>query len=144
LTRTASVEFFLIIMIGIVCYLVTITWPDSISVGRFVLSMSAIFLVQTLLRDLWLLASQRFEKGRPAQPMSAFCVESAVGIFAVVVGCGLLFIPLSTRVSLGNTGWSISIFLTMLLCFVLRDYVFQWRPWRIYKEPDHVNIVVRW
>jgi membrane protein YdbS with pleckstrin-like domain len=107
--------------------------------------MSTIFLFQTLLRDLWILAVQTSRNtGTATRTKSAFCVESVVGVSAVAVGCGLLFVPLSTRINLGNAGWSISILLTMLLCFVLRDFVFQWRPWRIYREPDHVNIMVRW
>ena len=145
MTRASSFELFSIFLVGLLCYLVNFTWPDSISIGRFVLSMALIFLIQTLLRDLWILSRQRSGTGgKSTRAISAFCVESAVGLSAVAVGCGLLFAPLPTTLNLGNPGWSISILLTMLLCFVLRDFVFQWNPWRVYKDPGHVNIVVRW
>jgi len=145
LARTAAVELCFIFLIGFLCYLVTLPWPDSISIGRFVLSMAVLFLVQTLLRDLWLLGQQKSANGaRRNQERAAFCVESAVGISAVVAGCGLLFLSTPITVSLSSPGWSIAVFSTLLLCFLLRDYVIQWRPWRVYKEPDHINIVVRW
>ncbi len=145
MSRAASFEFFLICLVGVLCFLVISSWPDSISIGRFVLSLSVLFLVQTLLRDLWLLVQQksgRQPEGKQEKPV--FCVESVVGISAVIIGCCLLFIAVPTTVYLNAMEWSIAVFLTMLLCFMLKDYVFEWRPWRVYKESGHVNIIVRW
>lgn len=72
------------------------------------------------------------------------CVESILGILAVVCGCVLLFSSINISVQLSALGWSVSIFLTMLLCFFLKDYVMEFRPFRIYNDLDHLNIVVGW
>lgn len=140
-----SAEFILICITAVVCFLVVEWWPESVSLGRFILILSLLFLFQTLLRDFWLISrldikkQSRIEGGR-----MVMCVESILGILAVVCGCVLLFSSINISVQLSALGWSVSIFLTMLLCFFLKDYVMEFRPFRIYNDLDHLNIVVGW
>ena len=142
MTVVSRVELALICILSLACFLLVAQWPTSLALGRVVLYLALLFLLQTLIRDLWLLSQRktRFDASKPAQPI--FCIETTVGLIAVVIGCVLLFLPASNQVYLSALGGSLAVFLTLLSGLLLKDYVISWNPWRIYKDPDHINIVI--
>jgi hypothetical protein len=143
LTRAAIVELSLIFLAGLVFWSFSFQGPQNVAVGQYMLWLAGLFLVQTLLRDFWLLAKLRFYgNSREYSRIPAFCVESLLGLLGVVAGSVILLSGVSYTIKLDQPGWTISIVLTMVLCFGLRDIVFQWHPWKIYKDPDHANIIV--
>ena len=116
----------------------------SPSLGQVIIALSLLFLVQTLLRDIWLY--YRMHKATNAGDMSeirGFCVETTVGVSVLILGFAVLFFSQSQALEISFTLWWILAMFTMGLCFWLRDYVFSWRPWRIYKDPDHSNLLFK-
>ena len=69
------------------------------------------------------------------------CLESVIGITPVAVA-GLLFgIGFCGSIPMSGGLWVLSIALVLLSGFGLKDYVFEWNPWRIRRDPDHINLV---
>ena len=40
--------------------------------------------------------------------------------------------------------WSILAVTVLAIGFAIKDFVFEWRPFRIRREKDHVNLVFSW
>jgi hypothetical protein len=72
------------------------------------------------------------------------CVESSVGATGIVLGASLMGLGISTPIEMTPLLWVGSVFIVTLCGFLIKDWVFQWNPWRFYKEKDHINIVFSW
>lgn len=121
-----------------------VDWPGKIAAGSLVLILSGLFLVQTLVRDLYLLYARNKPQAIPGEQSDAvFCLETTVGIAGVISGTGLIFSGFGSVMVVSDGMWTALVALTMVLCYFLRDYVIQWNPWRIRRDPDHINIVIR-
>ncbi len=113
--------------------------PGEARLGYVVLGFGLLFLVQTLLRDLWIMWQQRHVPRNSMPAARCACLESIVGFAPVIASLALLssgrggFIPLSAG------GWVATTAVVMLAGFVLKDFVLEWKPLRIRREPDHVN-----
>ena len=148
------VECLIVCLMSPFIWLVIHDWTDSILIGHYILTLSVVFLLQSLFRDLWILYTQRkannlagksadFSKPKVKKPV--FCIESVVGLSGVVMGCAIILMNTSQQyITLDKFSWVISIGLTMLFCFLLKDWVLSWRPWKIYRDENHVNIIVGW
>ncbi|MBX2868558.1 MAG: hypothetical protein KTR18_07780 [Acidiferrobacterales bacterium] len=137
-----KVEPALIVVAMIFIALTVSKWPAELSVGRFILWLSIVFLLQTLLRDLYLyfrLKSNAVEQ-KEAQ---CFCVESGVGIVVLIIGIGLLIANIGGRISVSPIAWFLALTACLWFNFWMKDFVFSWNPWRVYRDPDHLNIVPR-
>lgn len=120
-------------------------WPVQLGTGRFVLILAVLFLGQTLARDLYLYFKLKSRetgllKGKESQ---CFCVESGIGICAVIWGLILFLGSFGGSLKLDPWQWTMTIVVLMVLNYFLKDFVFSWNPWRIYRDPDHLNIVPR-
>ena len=133
-----------LLILGAMCVTAISTpqWPTEITVGRFVLWLSIIFLLHTLIRDLYLYARLRITASERKEAQ-CFCVESGIGILVMILGLALLIGNLGGDLSPGPVGWFVAITICMWLNYWIKDFVFSWRPWRIYRDPDHLNIVPR-
>lgn len=114
--------------------------PQRMELGYFVLALGLLFLVQTLLRDLWLLFRLRKmdRESMPAAP--CMCLESAIGFIPVITALILLSAGASHPIHLPPWAWPLGAAIVLLTGFGLKDYVFEWGPWRIRKDPDHINL----
>jgi hypothetical protein len=141
---TASiVELILVVCISLVFYGVGPPWPATMPAGQFMLYLGCVFFIQSLMRDFWLLLKKRRDdqvKDKIVKPV--ICIESVVGMSIVFVGACLLFSPLHWFVEPGQIGSSFAVFGVLLFGFWLKDLVLQFRPLRIYRNPDHTNIIV--
>jgi len=145
MVTAARIELVLVTVTVSVLAMVVRQWPINLPVGQFILVLSVIFLLQTLLRDIWLLLKRNlYPQRNDARKGQCFCLESVVGLSGVCIGLGLLLANLGYSIELSSTAWLVSIMTIMLACYWLRDYVFSWKPWRIYKDPDHANIILAW
>ena len=107
---------------------------------------SSLFFCQSLFRDLWYLyAKRRRTKNlNQVEAKQCMCVESMLGLFGVVLGLLLFISSFDIPITLAK-GSVIAIAAAILIVgFLIKDYVFEWNPWRIYKEKDHMNIIVSW
>jgi len=119
-------------------------WPESLSTGQTVLIFSVIFLGHTLLRDLVLLYQQKKRNNSTAPKVAqVFCMESGVGMILVAFGIILFLGNIGGVLNLTKVGWLLSLAVLMLINYGLKDLVFGWNPWRIYRDPNHLNIIPR-
>jgi hypothetical protein len=117
--------------------------PQRMEAGFFILTLGLLFLVQSLVRDLWLLSRKR-EASAPKRAVRCMCLETGVGIIPIIISAILMFGGFSRPITLPSWVWTLSVPTTMLTCFWLKDYVFEWNPWRIRRDDDHINIIFTW
>ena len=137
-----KVEPVLIVSAMLLIALTASKWPAELTVGRFILWLSIIFLLQTLIRDVYLYLRLR-NKTLEQKEAQCFCVESGVGILVLIVGLGLLIANMGGRVSVAPVAWFLAITACLWLNYWMKDFVFSWSPWRVYRDPNHLNIVPR-
>jgi hypothetical protein len=117
-----------------------IVLPATLSRGAFILSLSCIFLFQTLIRDIWILS--KTSKSDQSVRKLVFCLETTFGILGVIFGLIVYLNTANGVLQVSSGEWAFAVFLTMGLCYLIKDLVISWRPFRIYRDPDHINIVV--
>jgi len=134
----------LIALVLVIAGLMNYSWPSELEAGQLAIVVSLIFLVQTLVRDLVLYAaSRRDRKSQQRREAQCFCVESGVGVLMVLFGLVLFLGGLGGTVSLQTTGWLIMLGVLLGVNYLMKDLVFGWNPWRVYRDPDHLNIIPR-
>jgi hypothetical protein len=140
--RTYELSLIVLVLLG--TYLLD-PWPVQLGAGQFVLIVAVYFLGQTLIRDLYLYYKLKSRVAGPpnGKASQCFCVESGIGIGAVIVGLILFTGSLGGSLKLAPWHWTLTIGGLMTLNYLLKDFVFSWKPWRIYRDPDHLNIVPR-
>lgn len=129
--------------------------PAKLQVGSLVLWASVVALAQSLIRDVIILARARVDarasegasSSEPSSPpRGVMCLESSLGLTGVLIGGGLLIANLVSPLGLATRpsplAWTLGTGALLLGGVWVKDFVFTWRPWRFYKDPDHVNLVV--
>lgn len=141
-----KIELGLIPLTGFLAYAAAPLLPEAPSLGHLMLILSALLLLQSLLRDLAILARRRSAEiaAGPMRTMRCMCVESTVGMTGIVVGAGLFGFGFGGDLAMSPAAWAVAALLTLVLGFAIKDFVLRTTPWRIVRDPDHVNIVVSW
>ena len=117
----------------------------GIGLGELIAGSALLILVQGFFRDLWLLReARRKPAGTPAREARCMCVESALGLTGVVAGIGLVGLGLTRPVFVSAAGLAGAVGTALLAGFLLKDFVFEWSPWKIYREKDHAQVIFRW
>ena len=131
---------------GVACWLISPALPEQIAIGRLLLVVSALLLFQSLIRDLTLLArAKREAKEQPQkQAVRCMCVESALGATGIVVAVALLGAGIGAPFPMSPVGWTVLVTLCVAVGFLIKDFVFEWSPWRFRRDKDHMNIVFTW
>ena len=139
------VELTLIAMLTLAAGWFAAFLPARLSIGALALVAASMFLAQGLLRDLWLLSRRRTRENPSSGVVSrCLCVESGIGVFSVVLGIALILSRLGGNLSVGRTGWIIVVGTVLTAGFLLKDWVFEWSPWRLRREKDHANVIFAW
>jgi hypothetical protein len=113
--------------------------------GELVAGGALLILLQGFCRDLWLLhAACRRKTTAPPRAVRCMCVESALGLTGIVAGVGLVGFGLTRPVFVSTAGLAAGIGTVMVAGFLLRDFVFEWSPWKIYREKNHAQVIFRW
>jgi hypothetical protein len=117
----------------------------NLELGELIAGAALLVLLQGFCRDLWLLRQSRLNK-TTAAPRAAqcMCVESAMGLTGVVAGIGLVGFGLGHPLFVSTRALVVAVAGVMLAGFLLRDFVFEWSPWKIYREKDHAQVIFRW
>ncbi|MBI3886922.1 MAG: hypothetical protein HY302_14515 [Opitutae bacterium] len=113
--------------------------------GALVAGAALLLLLQGFCRDLWLLrAARRRPAVAPAREARCMCVESTVGLTGVLAGVGLAGAGFAPMVRLSADHLALVAAIVLLSGFLLKDYVFEWTPWKIYREQNHAQVIFRW
>jgi hypothetical protein len=142
--KEEKTELILIALMTVAMGLLFDTLPRRMESGYLVLTLGLLFLFQTLLRDLWLMWKLR---GVPRESMptrACMCLESGIGFVPVAIAAFLLSSGMSRPISFAGWAWALSAAAVMLSGFALKDYVVEWNPWRVRKDPDHINFRFVW
>lgn len=116
----------------------------TLEAGELIAGVALLILVQGFFRDLWLLRQARRQAAAPAREARCMCVESALGLTGIVAGIGLVGLGFARTVFLHASGLAAIVFGTMTAGYLLKDFVFTWSPWKIYREKDHAQVIFRW
>ena len=144
-TTAETIELALIPLFGVVVWLITERLPAQIGIGSLLLAASVLLLLQGLIRDLWLLFKRRQQSQTGIrQEALCMCVESTVGVTGVVAGLIILGSAADSPLFLDRTLWTILAVSVLVIGFLIKDFVFEWRPFRIRRDKDHVNLVFSW
>lgn len=112
--------------------------------GEMLAGGAMLILLQGFCRDLWLLRQSRRQAAASTREVSCMCVESVLGLTGVAAGIGLVGFGIARLVSLSPLAFAIGTGLTMLAGYLLKDLVFSWSPWKIYREKNHAQLILRW
>jgi hypothetical protein len=117
--------------------------PAQMEAGYILVSLALVFLIQSLIRDLLILSEKKASE--EAQRVArCICLESSIGFIPIIVAAILISAGLRTPVDLPIWFWPSAVGTTLLLCFLIRDYVIDLKTGRLRREKDHVNIVFKW
>ncbi|MEO6992193.1 MAG: hypothetical protein ABI273_01070, partial [Lacunisphaera sp.] len=106
----------------------------TIELGELIAGAALLLLLQGFFRDLWLLRQARRSPAlTPARSARCMCVESTVGLTGVIAGIALLGFGLTKRIHLTPIGLPLGIASILVVGFLLKDFVFEWSPWKIYR-----------
>ena len=145
MTTAEKVEIGVIPIVGLVLWLMTASLPSQISIGSLLLGSSVLLLLQGLIRDLWLISKQNHQT-QAGQPQTAMCmcVESTAGVTGVVAALIILGSGIDSQLPVGSWIWGAFAVAVLSVGFVIKDFVFEFRPFRIRREKDHMNIIFGW
>ncbi|MES1195245.1 MAG: hypothetical protein ABUL65_05070 [Opitutus sp.] len=120
--------------------------PDfTLKVGGLITAASLVLLLQGFCRDLWLWLAARRAAEKP-EPHSAqcMCVESALGLTGIIAAAGLTAFGFGPDIAVTPFGRTAGTGAVLVAGFLLKDYVFEWSPWKIYRAKDHATLHFRW
>ena len=145
MTKREKAELELILLAACGAFSITALLPGQLSTGNLLLMMSALLLLQSLIRDVSILMStRRAEQTSGTKAMRCMCLESTIGMTGIVVGAGILGLGIDPQIRLGHWGWALAVVLTLGTGFAIKDFILQTSPWRIVREKNHLNIVFSW
>jgi hypothetical protein len=145
MTKIEKFELALIPVLGIGTWLLAPLLPDRIGVGKLLLWSSALLLLQSLVRDLWLRArhNRNLEPG-PLKKARCMCVESALGATGIVAGTIFLGSGIDRLVTMNGWNWGLLAMLVVATGLLIKDFVVEWGPLRFRRDKNHMNIVFTW
>ncbi|MFT7529863.1 MAG: hypothetical protein ACI9FD_000866 [Gammaproteobacteria bacterium] len=112
-------------------------------VGIVMLICSVVLLSQSLLRDLWLIRTINRPALAASKPaVGCMCLESTIGAIGVIAGIFLALSSMEWRIHMASWLWCVIIFAVLATGFLIKDFVFSWKPVRVWKDKNHINIVV--
>ncbi len=148
MTSLSIGEKFELIAIPVAVGLAVILLPRSgltSELGEIIAGEALLLLLQGFFRDLWLLRqSRRSPSSNAPRSVRCMCVESTVGMTGVIAGIALVGFGLSKPIHLSATAIVSAISSILVVGFLLKDFVFEWSPWKIYREKDHSQVIFRW
>ena len=145
MTTAERIELALIPLVGVAVWLIAERLPAHIGIGSLLLAASVLLLLQGLIRDLWLLFKRRQDcQTGPRQEALCMCVESTVGVTGVVAGLVILGSAADATLSVSQLLACLLTVTVLAIGFAIKDFVLEWRPFRIRRDKDHVNIVFSW
>jgi hypothetical protein len=116
-----------------------------LELGVLIAGAALVLLLQGFVRDLWLLRQARRHAATNASHAArCLCVESAIGLTGIAAGIGLTGFGLAWTVLVTPAALAGGVGATLFAGYLLKDFVFEWSPWKIRREKDHAQVIFRW
>ncbi|RUL63106.1 hypothetical protein EKH79_11875 [Dyella dinghuensis] len=145
MTTAEKIEVILIPLAGAAIWLMREWLPADIGIGSLLLASSVLLLLQGLFRDLWLLFKRKQDtQSGTRQEVLCMCVESTVGVMGVTAGIIIFGSAINRPVQMNPWIWSLLAIAVLTVGFAIKDFIFEWRPFRIRRDKNHLNIVFSW
>jgi len=147
MTNLERIEFGLIFVIALSVYFLSLFLPTHVPIGLGVIWLAAAVFFQSLIRDLTLLSRYRSKKQKPsieAVEKQCFCFESLLGVGVLLIGFLLFFSGNTIVIVMNQLLWTIVVSMVLVIGFLIKDLVITWRPFGIRRDPNHMNIIVKW
>jgi hypothetical protein len=142
MTTAEKIEVTLIPLAGVAILLMGEWLPTAIGIGSLLLASSVLLLFQGLLRDLWLLFKRKRDtQSGKRQEILCMCVESTIGVTGVVAGLVIFGSAINRPVLMSPWIWILLVVAVLTIGFAIKDFIFEWRPFRIRRDKNHLNIV---
>ena len=93
--------------------------PDRFTSGRLLLMLSALLLLQSLVRDLWLLRSAA--SSETPRTMVCLCAESGIGMLGILIGAALMLSGWQFNLEMTSGHWAVLMAATLGLGFAIKD-----------------------
>ncbi len=117
----------------------------TLKLGGLITAASLLLLLQGFCRDIWLWLAARRATEKPApHAAQCMCVESALGLTGVVAAAGLTAFGFGPDLAITPLGRTVGTGAVLVAGFLLKDFVFEWSPWKIYRAKDHATLHFRW
>ncbi len=118
--------------------------PSTLTVGKMLFFLTLLVFVQSLVRDLYRLAASRRMAASEKVEMQCMCLETTLGVTTLLLAVVLMACGIGRP--LVWTRWEMTelTLVAMVGCFLIKDLVLEWNPWRIRYDKNHINIIVRW
>jgi len=118
---------------------------SSLRVGGLITAASVLLLLQGFCRDLWLWQAARRSPVPEAPRYGAcMCVESTLGFTGIIAAAGLTAFRFGPLYSVMQPWLTLGVATGLVAGFLIKDFVFTWSPWRIYREKNHATLHFRW
>jgi hypothetical protein len=143
MTRAEQIELLAIALLAPAAWLVWPPTPTVVPLWQLTLELSALLLVQSLVRDVAILLRSRRSPSLRKEAQ-CFCLESTIGVTGVVIGAALALLGSPAQVRISQWGACLAALGTMAVGFAIKDLVISWGPLAVRREKDHLNLIVRW
>lgn len=145
MTAAEKFELALIPLVGVAIVFIGEWLPARVGIGSLLLATSVLLLFQGLIRDLWLFSNRNRRLYSVArQEALCMCVESTVGVTGVTAGLIILGSSIDLRLPMRPWIWAGLAVTVLIIGFLVKDFVFEWRPFRIRQDKNHLNIIFSW
>ena len=126
-----------------VVFLLNPLLPNRMELGYVLVSFALLFLLQSLLRDLWILSIKKPKSGKAKQGRF-MCLESVIGFVPLIAAVLIIAAGWRKAIDLPHLFWPLGAATIMMTCFLIKDWVIDLKALRIRKETDHINIIFKW
>jgi hypothetical protein len=109
----------------------------ALSVADVFRYAGVMMLLQSLFRDVYLLATRRADAGAQARRGWFICAESALGAALIAQGLFLFALGVENLVTLHVAAWGALASLWVLTGYAIRSLVFEAKL-----DPDHLNLLI--
>lgn len=113
--------------------------------GELLMAASILLLLQGLCRDAWLWVSAR-RNPAPAEARYAacMCIESTLGFTGIILSSVFVAANLGPFIRVPPPAMTLAVAMVLVAGYLLKDFVFSWSPWRVYREKNHATLNFRW
>jgi len=136
-TRAERREVAALLLVTVAVAFFSRSLPRRIALADVLLVGAVLLLLQGLVRDAARLARSRRTDAAASGGVQCVCIESTVGVGAIVAGTVLLFAWTPLVLSASRVSWTVGVAALGGFGFLTKDVVFDWKERRFGRDRTH-------